>query len=96
MPIKAPTPTCFSAEKFSWCDPILPSSSTYCNLANKSEPLHKLLRKKVDWEWKEDQEEAFVVVNRMLTNPEFLIPFDPELHIVIHCDASLYGLGEVL
>ena len=66
------------------------------NLADKLEPLHKLLRKKVEWEWKEDQEEAFAEVKRMLTNPEFLIHFDPELPIVIHCDASPYGLGAVL
>ena len=32
------------------------------------------MRKKVEWEWKEDQEEAFAEVKRMLTNPEFLIP----------------------
>ena len=66
------------------------------NLADKLEPLHKLLRKRVEWEWGEEQEKAFVEVKEMLTSPEFLIHYDPSLPIIIHCDASPYGLGAVL
>ena len=66
------------------------------NLADKLEPLHKLLRKRVEWEWGEEQGKAFVEVKEMLTSPEFLIHYDPSLPIIIHCDASPYGLGAVL
>ena len=40
--------------------------------------------------------EAFEQVKRMLADPEFLIHYDPALPIVVHCDASPYGLGSVL
>ena len=64
-------------------------------LADKLEPLHKLLRNRVEWEWGEEQEKALVEVKEMLTSPEFLIHYDPSLPILIHCDASPYGLGAV-
>ena len=40
--------------------------------------------------------EAFEKVKKMLADPEFFIHYDPALPIVVHCDASLYGLGRVL
>ena len=66
------------------------------NLADKLEPLHKLSRKKIEWVWGKEQEEAFSEVKKMLTAPEFLVHYDPSLPIVVHCDASPYGLGAVL
>jgi len=66
------------------------------HLASELEPLHRLLRKGVKWSWGETQERAFKAAKAMLTAENLLIHYDPNLPIVVHTDASPYGLGGVL
>ena len=61
-----------------------------------TEPLHSLLRKEVKWSWTRSCGEAFTKLKRMLSEAPVLTHFDPALPIVVHCDASPYGLGCVL
>jgi hypothetical protein len=65
-------------------------------LATIAEPLHKLMRKGVVWKWTSACNEAFQQVKSMLTSAPLLTHFDLNLPIVVHCDASQYGLGVVL
>ena len=65
------------------------------DLADKFEPLHRLLRKKIELVWGKEQEETFSVVRKILTAPEVLVHYDPTLPILVHCDAYPYGLGAV-
>ena len=55
-------------------------------------PLYELLRKGVDWRWKEEEEEAFEASKRLILSSEVLMHFDPKLPIVLACDASSYGV----
>ena len=66
------------------------------NFATLSEPLYKLLRKNVKFEWSKEQSEAVDLLKNRLINapimkfPDFTQPF------VIHTDASNTGIGAVL
>ena len=59
-------------------------------------PIHKLLRKGVEWCWGAEQKKAFVMSKRMLSQAPLLVHFDPSKPILVHTDASPYGLGCVL
>nr|XP_047132680.1 uncharacterized protein K02A2.6-like [Hydra vulgaris] len=65
-------------------------------MASITEPLHNLLRKNVSWEWNRSSEQAFESVKTILCNAPLLAHFDPSRKIVVHCDASPYGVGAVL
>ena len=65
-------------------------------IANVLEPLHELLRKDVKWRWGVKQTEAYETAKRLLCSSELLIHYDPERKLVLHCDASPYGIGAVL
>ena len=65
-------------------------------LATVTEPLHNLLRKGVKWDWTISCNEAFGKLKKMLSEAPVLTHFDPTKPIVVHCDASPYGLGCVL
>ena len=65
-------------------------------LATVSEPLHRLLRKGMPWKWEKEQSLAFEETKNMLSCSPVLVHFDPSLPIVVHADASPYGLGVVL
>ena len=67
------------------------------NLATKSEPLRKLTRKNVPFEWTDTQEKSFNLLKEEMTKAETLGYFDPratETRIV--ADAGPVGLGAVL
>jgi len=66
------------------------------DLASTLEPMHRLLRKDVKWSWGKEEETAFSRAKVMLTSENLLIHYNPELPIVLHTDASPYGLGAVL
>ena len=73
----------------------------YCHrhlpgIATKLEPLHALLRKGNRWEWTDKQDEAFDAAKKCLTGKNLLTHYNPKLPMVIHTDASPYGLGGVL
>ena len=59
-------------------------------------PLHELLRASAKWEWKKQQEEAFLTSKRILTSSQVLVYFDTTQEIVLSCDSSAYGIVTVL
>ena len=66
------------------------------DLATVTEPLHELMRKGVTWKWTTSCEAAFQTVKKKLCVAPLLMHFDMSLPIVVHCDASEYGVGAVL
>ena len=66
------------------------------NLSSVLAPLHTLLQKEVSWEWKPEQEQAWMESKRLLKSPKLLVHFDSEKELLLTCDASSYGLGAVL
>ena len=65
-------------------------------LATITEPLHELMRKDVSWKWTKECDESFRKVKGKLSSAPLLTHFDMNRPIVVHCDASQYGLGAVL
>ena len=65
------------------------------NIAHILEPLHVLLRKGNKWDWGERQQKSFMEVKEALCSAELLV-HDPEKPVVLHTDASPYGIGAVL
>ena len=65
-------------------------------LSTLTEPLHALMRKEVPWKWTPACEAAFQVVKKKLCSAPLLVHFDLRKPIVVHCDASEYGVGVVL
>lgn len=66
------------------------------NLSSSMAPLYKLLQKNVKWCWTDVQTQSFNHVKSLLKSDNLLVHFDPQLPIVLACDASPYGLGAVL
>ena len=66
------------------------------NLSTVLAPVHKLLRKGVQWQWGEEQEASFQQSKQLMQSAEVLVHYDPEKDIVLSCDASPYGVGAVL
>ena len=66
------------------------------DLATVAEPLHVLLKKGTLWSWTPKCDKAFREVKNMLCTAALLMHFDPAQKIVVHCDASQYGVGVVL
>ena len=65
-------------------------------MATVTEPLHNLLRKDVPWKWSGDCRAAFEKVKKLLCEAPVLCLFDMAKPIVVHTDASDYGIGAVL
>lgn len=63
------------------------------NLANIASPLQLLLKKNVDWLWTIVHETAFNNIKKKITEAPVLQNFNPDVSIVIQCDASKDGLG---
>ena len=59
-------------------------------------PLHELLRKDVTWVWGPRQQKAFSDAKLLITSEKVLAHFDPEVPLVLTCDASSVGIGSVL
>ncbi len=66
------------------------------NLSEVLHPLHSLLKKDTKWYWSTECQRAFDAVKSMITVDSVLVPYSPELPVVLDCDASAYGLGAVL
>ena len=93
--LEAPEPTNVSELK-SFLGMINYYQNYLPSLATIVEPMHKLLRKETEWSWKEEQKLAFKEAQKMLSKAPLLAHFDPTQKIVVHTDASPYGLGSVL
>ena len=66
------------------------------NLSAVLAPLYQLLSADVSWHWGREQSQAFQKSKDLLLSSQVLVHFDPNLEIVLACDASDYGLGAVL
>ncbi|XP_039291150.1 uncharacterized protein K02A2.6-like [Nilaparvata lugens] len=66
------------------------------DLSTVLSPMYELLRKDVKFLWSCKQEKAFTKSKELLLSGNVLVYFNPDLDIVLSCDASPYGLGIVL
>ena len=66
------------------------------NLTTQLAPLHLLLKHHQSWCWKAGQEKAFIKSKELLTSPRVIVDFDPELDVILACDASAYDIKAVL
>ena len=66
------------------------------NLAHTIAPLYHLLGTSTPWQWTFQEQNAFVAFKELLAAPRVLTHYDPQLPLVLACDASSYGLGAVL
>ena len=65
-------------------------------VAEVSKPPRELLSTKRAWLWGPYQEEAFVKIKEVLSQPTVLAYYDPTHETKFSADASAYGLGAVL
>ena len=62
-----------------------------------AQPISKLLRKEIPWEWGPAQDEAFALLKDSLCTPGLVLrPVDPSKELHIHTDFSGQGLGALL
>uniref|UniRef100_A0A0N5BH08 RNA-directed DNA polymerase n=1 Tax=Strongyloides papillosus TaxID=174720 RepID=A0A0N5BH08_STREA len=66
------------------------------NYAKKAEPLTRLLSEKVEFQWGKEQDDAFELLKKELTNAPIMKKPDMNKKFVIHTDASEYAIGAVL
>ena len=66
------------------------------NLAALAEPLQKLMRKDVKFEWGQEQQQAFESIKSSISENSCLEIPVPEWSYELHTDASLSGIGAVL
>ncbi|PAA89168.1 hypothetical protein BOX15_Mlig023350g2, partial [Macrostomum lignano] len=66
------------------------------NLSDVAEPLLRLLRKDVPWDWSADCQKAFTTLKKMVLAPTCLRFFSPDEKIIVACDSSAHALGAVL
>ncbi|XP_011860103.1 PREDICTED: uncharacterized protein K02A2.6-like [Vollenhovia emeryi] len=59
-------------------------------------PLDNLLCKDTKFEWKEEHENAFIELKRILASDLVLTHYDPKKKLVLASDASAYGTGATL
>ena len=66
------------------------------HLAEAMEPIRRLTRKDIRWQWAEEQERAFKKVKAMVVESPVLSYYNPVLPLDVQCDASQKGLGAAL
>ncbi len=66
------------------------------NLSTALAALYALLKRNTPWSWDVRTERAFQASKMLLVSSEVLAHFDPELKLLLACDASPYGIGAVL
>ena len=81
------------------CDTFLGLVNYYANfMLNQSSalaPLNQLLQKSRKWCWGSAQSKAFQAAKEALTSVMLLTHYNPDLDLVLDCDASPYGVGAV-
>lgn len=65
-------------------------------LSTTLEPLYRLTKKDVKWQWASAEQTAFQQIKEALCADTVLVHFDPSLPVGISCDASEVGVGSVL
>lgn len=73
-----------------WCSKFIPK------LAEVTEPLNRLKRKDVTWEWSEECENAFIATKKAIGDTVALATADFSRDMEVHCDASNIGIGAML
>ena len=58
------------------------------NLATTLSPLYNLLRESTRWRWGDKEEKAFEASKKLLLSSQVLTHYNPELQLVLACDAS--------
>ena len=91
----APTPTNVSELK-SYLGLLTYYGKFLPNLSTHLEPLYRLLAKDSKWKWTKVQEKAFEESKNLLQSSQLLVHFNPELQLILACDASAFGIGAVL
>lgn len=66
------------------------------NFADIAHPLTQLLKKRVEFVWTKECDEAFEAIKRALCSTDVLAFPDFEKEFLVHTDASKYALGAVL
>ena len=66
------------------------------NLATMAAPIYQLTRKNVPFDWNDECKNASESLKQELTSNSFRTYFNPDLPLMVACDASLVGLGAVL
>ena len=66
------------------------------NLATITEPLRRLTKQNVKFEWKDEQKQAFQQLKTAMTEAQTLAFFDKDAETQVIADAGPYGLGAVL
>ena len=90
---KAPSTT---AEVRSFLGLIGFSSRFIPDFATTAEPLRKLTRQGVKWNWGEEEKEAFKTLKTQLAEASMMAYFDKDAPTEVVTDASPVGLGSVL
>ena len=66
------------------------------NLSSVLAPLYNLLKADCHWRWHKEEQEALEASKKLLQSTNVLVHFNPDLELILSCDASSYGLGAVL
>ena len=66
------------------------------NISSNLAPLNQLLHKQAEWVWEGKEKQTFQLSKQLLLSSQTLAHFDPNLDIVLACDASAYDIGAVL
>ncbi|MES9882797.1 MAG: RNase H-like domain-containing protein [Sedimenticola sp.] len=74
----------------SYCSKFLP------NFATIAEPLRKLTRKDVEWQWGADQQSAFDALKQSLTSADVMAYYNANAETRLIVDASPFGVGGIL
>ncbi|XP_064463042.1 uncharacterized protein K02A2.6-like [Ornithodoros turicata] len=59
-------------------------------------PLNQLLGADVPWEWTSKHEIVFIKSKELLTSAKVCVHYNPDLPVILCCDASPHGVGAVL
>ena len=60
------------------------------------DPLYRLIKKDVPWQWTSEQQSAFETVKQLLSSDLVLTHFDPSKPFGMATEASEVGIGAIL
>ena len=66
------------------------------NLATMAAPIYQLTHKNAPFDWNEECQNAFNMLKTELCSNRFLLYYDPNLPLIVTCNASPVGLGAIL
>lgn len=92
---KAPTPTNIM-ELRSFLGLVMYYAKFVPNISTILEPLYRLLKKDVRYEWNAECQQAFYKVKHLLVSSKVLAHYAAELPLVLTTDASSVGIGAVI